>query len=97
MILERRRDHWIDVLDNVLGVSDAEADFDLQFLRQLVKLLDDRGYPHIAFALLRSAVDLASGKHDRREFDALIGLAGSLVAPKQADRPKLASRGPSGG
>ena len=79
------RDNWIRQFNEALGTSCNAPDFDIRFIRHLISLLDRRGYGHVAFATLRAAADLADGRADRSEFDALVDLGIDLLAGELAD------------
>jgi hypothetical protein len=71
---------WQRRMDAELAKALNSADFDLRFVRHLLTILDQAGFSNIAHAILSSVLDLARGKDDREEFDALVDLGIQLMS-----------------
>jgi type II secretory pathway component PulJ len=59
-------------------------DFEAQFLRSLLRRLDQAGLGVLAYAILRSSSGSQGASSDREELDSLIDLAIHLLSRRQA-------------
>lgn len=71
---------WQRKMDRDLAATLDKPDFDLRFVRRLLALLDQARFHNLAHAILATTMDMARGKEDREELDALVDLAIQLMA-----------------